>query len=84
MNRNRVAPPSQHDPGTGSTQVVGLGFLQDDWDLAPITNIIPEVFSPPRTNIQAGSYHPMDPCLSWSLFPTSDSKYIFLSLLCRL
>lgn len=25
MNRNRVAPPSQHDPGTGSTrQVVGF------------------------------------------------------------
>lgn len=29
MNRNRVAPPSQHDPGTGSTQQVcpGAGGL---------------------------------------------------------
>uniref|UniRef100_A0A8C4UPD5 Epidermal growth factor receptor kinase substrate 8-like protein 2 n=1 Tax=Falco tinnunculus TaxID=100819 RepID=A0A8C4UPD5_FALTI len=30
MNRNRVAPPSQHDPGTGSTQQQILNCTLDD------------------------------------------------------
>lgn len=63
---------------------LGLGFLQDDWYLALVTNIIPELPSQPRTNIQAWSYHPTDPCLLWSLFPTPGSKSVFLSLVCRL
>lgn len=44
---------------------------------------VPRCTQKPRTNTQAGRSHSMDPCLSWSLFPSSESKCSFLSLVCR-